>query len=137
MSRPLTSTMNARLSPRAILSFLCLGLAIAAAAVAASPSVKEIDLPAGSLLFKPSDLPGYTSATTHCLTCHSVEYTATQPLSPRAYWKATVVKMQKTFGAPIPDEEIEVIADYLVKTYGNEQSASAAAAPAGSVKPRS
>ncbi len=104
----------------------CLGRAVPHGS--SSPSVKEITLPAGSLLFKPSSLPGYMSAMTHCMTCHSVEYTSYQPVSPRAYWKATVVKMKKTFGAPIPDSELEIIADYLVKTYGNEQPSSTGSA---------
>ena len=58
-----------------------------------------------------------------CYTCHSTEYMRYQPTtSPRAYWKATVTKMQKTFGAPIPDDVVEPITDYLVKTYGAERA---------------
>lgn len=132
----MTMTMNAMISLRPLLVGLSLCLGSAVAHADSATAVKEISLPTGSLLFKPSELPGYTSAMTHCLTCHSVEYTATQPLSSRVYWKATVVKMQKTFGAPIPDDEIEVIADYLVKTYGNERS-TPAAAPSSSTSPRS
>lgn len=81
----------------------------------------EIELPPDTARFEVSDLPGYTAALTHCMTCHSVEYTRSQPTSPRTYWKATVVKMQKTFGAPIPDSEVDSIVDYLAKTYGTER----------------
>jgi selenocysteine lyase/cysteine desulfurase len=49
------------------------------------------------------------------------------PLQPgslsRTFWKANVVKMQKTFGAPIPDAAVDSIVDYLVKTYGAERPA--------------
>jgi sulfite dehydrogenase len=45
------------------------------------------------------------------------------PASPRAYWEATVRKMKKPFGAPLAEEDIPIIVDYLVKTYGNERPA--------------
>ncbi|HRE83176.1 MAG TPA: hypothetical protein PLN52_19180 [Opitutaceae bacterium] len=81
----------------------------------------EIELPPDTARFEVADLPGYSAALTHCMTCHSVEYTRSQPPSPRTYWKATVIKMQKTFGAPIPDADVESIVDYLAKTYGTER----------------
>jgi sulfite dehydrogenase len=68
-------------------------------------------------------------ATAFCYTCHSMEYVAYQPSSGRTYWKATVVKMQKTFGAPLPEEAVEPIVDYLSKTYGTERAAAPAASP--------
>jgi hypothetical protein len=77
-------------------------------------------------------LPGYTLATSLCYTCHSVDYLRAQPPSARPYWQATVVKMQKTFGAPIPAEAVDPIVDYLAKTYGSERAAATSAAPAKS-----
>jgi len=67
----------------------------------------------------------------YCATCHSAEYVRMQPpnLTP-AYWKATVAKMKKAFGAPIPDEQLDVITDYLVKTYGTGQPVPIVPAPA-------
>jgi sulfite dehydrogenase len=111
--------MKSRRRPSRWLSLLVL----AAAAAAAAPV--EITLPAepGRLLESP--LPGYALATTWCYTCHSSEYIRYQPVSARAYWKATVEKMQKTFGAPLPDEALEPIVDYLVKTYGAERGGAA------------
>jgi sulfite dehydrogenase len=89
-------------------------------------------LPRETAALTSSPLPGFTLAQSMCGTCHSAEYASTQPVSPRAYWQATVVKMQKTFAAPIPDAAIDPIVDYLVKTYGNERGGAAAtpAAPA-------
>jgi hypothetical protein len=107
-------------------------LPLLAAATLATPGAAaplEIALPEESGRLIESPLPGYTLATGLCYTCHSTEYLAYQPVSSRTYWKATVVKMQKTFGAPIPDEAVEPIADYLVKTYGTERTAPKAPAP--------
>ena len=94
----------------------------------------EITLPEEKARLAESPLPGYALASALCYTCHSVDYIRYQPpASPRAYWKTQVVKMQKTFGAPIPDTALEPIIDYLVKTYGAERGAAAA----GGVTPES
>lgn len=98
-----------------LLPLLALGLAGRAGAL-------EIQLPAESARLIESPLPGYALATSLCYTCHSVDYFKMQPTSPRAYWQATVTKMQKTFAAPVPDEAIPPIVDYLVKTYGAEKT---------------
>lgn len=95
----------------------CLALGLAARVVAL-----EITLPAESARLIESPLPGYALATSMCYTCHSVDYFKMQPTSARAYWQATVTKMQKTFAAPVPDEAIPPIVDYLVKTYGAEKT---------------
>lgn len=97
----------------------CLALGLAARAVAL-----EITLPVETARLIESPLPGYALATGMCYTCHSVDYFKMQPTSSRTYWQATVTKMQKTFGAPVPDEAIPPIVDYLVKTYGAEKNAS-------------
>ena len=82
----------------------------------------EITLPQDSTSYQANDLPGYPLVLKNCLTCHSSQYVQTQPPgSPRTYWNATVHKMQQAFKAPIPDEEIPAIVDYLTKTYGAEK----------------
>ena len=56
------------------------------------------------------------------MTCHSAEYMQYQPATaPRAYWDAMAHRMKTVFKAPIADEDIPPIVDYLTKTYGNEQ----------------
>jgi hypothetical protein len=95
--------------------------AFALAATAFAAPV-EIKLPPETARFAESPQPGYQLAVTHCSTCHSMDYVKMQPVSSRTYWKGSVTKMQKTFGAPIPDEVVEPIVDYLVKTYGNERA---------------
>ena len=37
---------------------------------------------------------------------------------PKTFWKAAVQKMQQKYGAPIPDDQVEAVADYLAKNYG-------------------
>jgi len=94
----------------------------AIAGLASAVSALEIKLPEEKARLIESPLPGYNLAVAQCFTCHSTDYVRMQPPSSAAYWKAAVVKMQKTFGAPIPDEAVEPIADYLAKTYGAERN---------------
>jgi hypothetical protein len=44
------------------------------------------------------------------------------PTAARGYWENMVKRMKAVFKAPIADEDMPVIVDYLVKTYGNEQA---------------
>lgn len=94
-------------------------LAVATGAVAAPV---RIELPQETARLVESPLPGYALAQAMCLTCHSAEYLLYQPpTAPRAYWQATLTKMQKTFGAPLPDEMVPSILEYLVRTYGADR----------------
>lgn len=94
----------------------------AAASLAPLPArALEITLPVEKVRLADSPLPGAALASALCYTCHSAEYVLYQPpTSPRTYWQATVTKMQKTFAAPIPDDAVAPIVDYLVKLYGVE-----------------
>jgi hypothetical protein len=94
----------------------------------------EITLPVEKVRLADSPLPGAALAGAMCYTCHSAEYVLYQPpTSPRTYWQATVTKMQKVFAAPIPDDAVAPIVDYLVKLYGVEKPP--APAPANSAPP--
>ncbi len=100
---------------------LTLSLTVAALNTSAAFAL-EIQLPAETAAYKPSNLPGYQLTLRDCMTCHSAHYVQSQPSSsPRAYWEATVKKMKHPFGAQFADEDIAPIADYLVKTYGAER----------------
>lgn len=113
---------------------ITLGITAAAlAALALRAAVVEIKLPADTARLADSSLPGYALAQTHCYTCHSVDYIRMQPVSTRAYWKGAVTKMQKTFGAPIPDDAVDPIAEYLAKTYGTEKTAPAGKSNTGRI----
>jgi hypothetical protein len=84
--------------------------------------VKVIQLPADPVQLTPSMLPGYAKAQAQCVACHSAEYMLFQPATaPRGYWENMVKRMKVVFKAPVNDEDMPVIVDYLVKTYGAEQ----------------
>jgi len=76
----------------------------------------DIQLPPETGAFKQD--AGAEIANGQCLICHSVEYVSTQPAMARAFWKSEVQKMQQKYGAPIPDSQVEQLADYLIKNYG-------------------
>ena len=91
-------------------------LAVAAWLVGAAE--QPFALPPETAKFKQA--PGYELPSAICVICHSPDYIATQPRLPRSFWTAEVQKMQKTYGAPILDNQIQPIVDYLVKNYGIE-----------------
>jgi cytochrome c551/c552 len=85
----------------------------------------EIQLPPESAAFKQDT--GAEIANGQCLICHSVEYVTSQPLMGRAFWKASVVKMQQKYGAPIVETQVEPLVDYLTRNYGVSTNGSPAA----------
>jgi mono/diheme cytochrome c family protein len=100
-----------------------IALSLVAAGVAmASP--KTIQLPPDGVQWKDSALPGYAKVTANCVACHSADYAQYQPPSAaRPYWDAMVKRMKAVFNAPVADEDMPLIVDYLAKTYGAEQGA--------------
>ena len=55
----------------------------------------------------------------NCVTCHSLDYIPMNSVFlDRKGWDATVTKMIKAMGAPIRNEDVPVIVDYLVRYYG-------------------
>ncbi|HJW11362.1 MAG TPA: cytochrome c, class I [Albitalea sp.] len=102
-------------------SLIALGLVAAGMAIA---SAKTIQLPPDGVQWKESPLPGYAKVTANCVACHSAEYAQYQPPSAaRPYWDAMVKRMKAVFNAPVADEDMPLIVDYLAKTYGAEQAA--------------
>jgi len=83
-----------------------------------SPGAEKISLPPETAAFKNG--PGVEIVMAQCLLCHSADYVSTQPRLSRTAWKNTVIKMRDKYGAPLPEERIEALLDYLVKTYGAE-----------------
>src|ERR1043166_4582443 len=76
----------------------------------------EIQLPPETGAFKQDK--GAELANGQCLICHSLEYVSTRPPMPRAFWKGSVQQMQQRYGAPIPEDQVEALVDYLTKNYG-------------------
>lgn len=92
---------------------------MAAAVFSAKAGGVKIELPQEPGLYKEG--PGAELANAQCLTCHSRDYVTTQPILGRRYWQSSVEKMRKTFGAPIPPEQVDVLVSYLVTAYGDEK----------------
>jgi hypothetical protein len=59
----------------------------------------------------------------NCTACHSTRLTMTQPTFPRAKWDEIVHKMVATYGAKIPPELEDQIAQYLAAVKGPKVSA--------------
>jgi hypothetical protein len=81
-----------------------------------SGAVKSISLPIVTIELKPG--PDKAKADSYCMICHSTDYITMQPPFSKAQWTATVTKMIKTFGAPIPPEDAEKVINYLATAYG-------------------
>ncbi len=80
-------------------------------------TVHEITLPNMPLELKDGD--GRILTESHCNICHSLDYITMQPKFPKAQWTATVNKMIKTYGAPLPQEDAEKIIQYISTQYGS------------------
>jgi len=65
------------------------------------------------------DAPGKDLVIANCAICHSLDYV---PMNSRFLdrkgWEASVSKMIKVMGAPIPPEDAAKIVDYLATQYG-------------------
>lgn len=100
-------------------------LALSCAMVAASSrtlraeekeTVHSIELP--TIVFDLAEGPNRDQTMVYCAVCHAVDYIPMQPKLSRAQWTATVTKMIKAYGAPIPQEDADRIVDYLCAAYG-------------------
>lgn len=87
---------------------------------AAEPAVKFV-LPAETARLKAA--PGVELANVQCVACHSLDYISTQPLLTSAQWRATVIKMQLKYGAPIMTNTMDLLVEYLARHYGTNTAA--------------
>jgi sulfite dehydrogenase (cytochrome) subunit B len=84
--------------------------------MAEGDSVRSITLPELRTGLREGE--GRIKTESYCNICHSVDYITMQPGFSKAQWTATVAKMIKVFGAPIPQEDADTIASYLSTAYG-------------------
>jgi hypothetical protein len=90
------------------------------AAVLSAPGFSKplkIELPPETAGFKPG--PGAELATGQCLACHSAEYITTQPPMPASFWKASIEKMQKKYGAQISPDQTQALVEYFAQSSAN------------------
>jgi hypothetical protein len=78
-------------------------------------SYEALAYPAPATELAPGD--GLQDVQIYCNTCHSPRYITMQPPLPAATWEAEVNKMDKTFGAGIPEESKQKIILYLRAHY--------------------
>ncbi len=65
------------------------------------------------------DAPGRELVMANCMICHSVEYIPMNAgFLDEKGWTAVVQKMQKVMGAPIHDEDVPKVVNYLSQHYG-------------------
>ena len=74
--------------------------------------------PVPTLELAPGD--GRQDVQIYCNTCHSPRYITMQPPLPAATWEAEVNKMNKAYGAGIPDDTTRKIIAYLQTHYTPE-----------------
>ena len=83
------------------------------AAVAAAPfELKSVtlDLPESERVFPG---PGADAANNNCLACHSAAMVLNQPPLSKATWEAEVKKMINAYKAPVAQEDVAAIVEYL------------------------
>ena len=88
------------------------------AGAAAPGGVRTLRLP--ELQYELPPGPGQKTVVVMCATCHTTRYIMIQPPLSRETWTAEVTKMQKTFGAPIPDDKTAEIVEYLLAVRGQQ-----------------
>jgi len=72
-----------------------------------------VQLPTNVTLFPAGQ--GAEIANSQCLTCHSADMVLHQPARTQEQWKDTINKMRSAYGAPLPPEQVDVLATYLAR----------------------
>lgn len=110
-----------------MITLLCAAqLCLAAMSTLAVAAPLSITLPPETAVLEPSTLPGYQLAQQKCSTCHSADYINFQPPGMSlAQWTAEAGKMQHVYGAPISDQDVNIIGAYLAATYGSAHATDA------------
>ncbi len=86
--------------------------------VAVQAKPVTITLPKETATFKPG--ANRDVVIKNCTACHSADYVKTQPRGPKYkkdFWHAEVTKMIKVYGAPIADDDVGKIVEYLADNY--------------------
>ena len=102
----------------------------AAKAPAQRPAQKwtkvSVELPASQALFPPGN--GAVIANSQCLICHSAGMVLRQPPLTQDEWSSEINKMRNAFGAPLPADQVEALAEYLHTINGRQSAKSPSAA---------
>ena len=82
-------------------------------------SSKGIQMP--YVAFPMKEGKGMYATKGRCNMCHSWGYIINQGKQSRKFWERKVIKMITVFKAPIKQEDIKPVVDYLYANYGNGQ----------------
>jgi mono/diheme cytochrome c family protein len=77
-----------------------------------------VDLPTSQASFPPGK--GADIANAQCLICHSAGMVLRQPPLTQDEWAGEIHKMRNSFGAPLPADQVEVLAEYLRGIQGGQ-----------------
>ena len=100
------------------LAIVCLVAVGSTAAVSVAAEPLSFKLPEETAAFAPG--PNLDLVQSNCSACHSADYILVQPRglkNKKGFWQAEVNKMIKAYGAPIKEEDVPKIVDYLAATY--------------------
>lgn len=86
-------------------------------------TLMNVTLPAGKGIFPAGK--GSELANAQCLGCHSIDMVLVQPPLTVQEWQTEVTKMRTAFGAPIPAEQTDALAQYLRSINGRDADAPA------------
>lgn len=78
----------------------------------------SVELPTSDVAFPG---PNAQAITANCLACHSAGMVLTQPNFAKATWDGIVEKMIHTYKAPIGQNDVPAIVDYLEATKGTKK----------------
>ncbi len=81
-------------------------------------AIVRVELPASDEPFPSGD--GADIASSQCLTCHSAGMVLTQPPLKKDEWRAEIMKMRSAYGAPIPEDQVDGLAEYLKNINGRQ-----------------
>jgi mono/diheme cytochrome c family protein len=80
-------------------------------------AIVRVELPASDETFPPG--VGADIATSQCLICHSAGMVLRQPPLTKDEWRAEIIKMRSAYGAPLPDDQVDGLSEYL-KSIGGQ-----------------
>jgi mono/diheme cytochrome c family protein len=81
-------------------------------------AIVTVELPANDAPFPPGI--GADIATSQCLICHSAGMVLTQPPLKKDEWRAEILKMRTAYGAPIRDDQVDALSEYLKNINGRQ-----------------
>jgi mono/diheme cytochrome c family protein len=74
-------------------------------------AIVRVELPTNDEPFPPGI--GADIASSQCLICHSSGMVLTQPPLKKDEWRAEITKMRTAYGAPIPEDQVDALSEYL------------------------